>query len=308
MVFQKTLGSAIHCTGTGMHSGGEVSLTLRPASPHTGIVFIRTDLPEAVSIRAEMKAVSASTFATKLENRGVSVTTVEHLLGAISGLGIDNATIEVDGPEVPIMDGSAAPFVSLIRDAGVVRQDQFRKCIVVRESIRISEGDRWIELHPSNNLKISCTVDFAHPLISKQFYQVCLPGGAFEKEISPARTFGFLNDVTELRSKGYALGGSLQNAIVVGEFGVLNEEGLRFPDEFVRHKILDLLGDLSLLGNPLLGHVIAYKSGHALNHKLLTEILAREECWEITESPEKETQQVPQITVSSRPSQERAPL
>lgn len=253
-----------------------------------------------------MKAIFTSTFATTLENRGVSITTVEHLLAAISGLGIDNAIVEVDAPEVPIMDGSAAPFVSLIRDAGVVEQNQPRKYLVIRKTIRIDEGERWIEICPSKNLKISYTVDFDHPMISKQFYQVSFPGRTFQEEISPARTFGFLRDVAELRSRGYARGGSLENAIVMDKFGVLNEEGLRFPDEFVRHKILDLIGDFSLLGHPLIGHVTAYKSGHAMNHNLLREVLSREECWEMTEWSKRGIQKFPQIAVSPRESLERA--
>lgn len=306
MIYQRTLESATRCTGTGLHSGREVSLTLRPASPDTGIVFIRTDFRQEVWIRAEMKAVFASTFATTLENRGVSITTVEHLLAAISGLGIDNVIVEVDAPEVPIMDGSAAPFVSLIRDAGVVEQNQPRKYLVIRKTIRINEGERWIEICPSKDLKISYTVDFDHPMISKQFYQVSFTGRTFQEEISPARTFGFLRDVAELRSRGYARGGSLENAIVMDKFGVLNEEGLRFPDEFVRHKILDLIGDFSLLGHPLIGHVTAYKSGHAMNHNLLREVLSREECWEMTEWSKRGIQKFQQIAVSPRESLERA--
>jgi UDP-3-O-[3-hydroxymyristoyl] N-acetylglucosamine deacetylase len=306
MIYQRTLESAICCTGTGLHSGREVSLTLEPAPPDTGIVFIRKDLPEAVDIRVEMKAVSASTFATTLENRGVSVGTVEHLLAALSGLAIDNVIVEMDAPEAPIMDGSAAPFVSLIREAGAVEQNQPRKYMVVRKAVRIVDNGSWMELSPSTDLKISCTVDFAHPLISKQFYEVSLPGKRFEEEISPARTFGFLSDVAELRSRGYALGGSLQNAIVMDDFGVLNEEGLRFPDEFVRHKILDLIGDFSLLGHPIICHVTAYKSGHAMTHKLLRELLSRQECWEMTELSDRRMQKVAEIAVPPPESRERA--
>jgi len=305
MTYQRTLGSTIHCAGTGLHTGREVSLTLRPASVDTGVVFIRADLPERVSIGAEMKAVSASTFATTLENRGVSIATVEHLLAAFSGLGIDNAIVEVDASEVPIMDGSAAPFVSLIRDAGIVGQNHPRKYIVIRKPMRITEGERWIELCPSQHLRISYTVDFDHPLISKQFCQVSFPGTTFHEEIGPARTFGFLSDVAELRARGYARGGSLENAVVVDDFGVLNREGLRFPDEFVRHKILDLIGDFSLLRHPLIGHVTAYKSGHAMNHRLLREVLSRGECWEMIEFSEGGVANLPQIAVSPRESRER---
>lgn len=297
MIYQRTLESVIRCSGTGLHSGGEVSLTLRPACADAGIVFVRTDLPESVTIRADMKALSASTFATTLENRGVSIATVEHLLAALTGTGIDNVVVEVDAPEVPIMDGSAAPFVSLIGDGGIADQKQPRKYIVIRKSIRIVDGERWMELRPSRNSKISYTVDFDHPLISEQFHEVSLPGKAFQEEISPARTFGFLSDVRELRARGYALGGSLDNAVVVGASGVLNEGGLRFPDEFVRHKILDLMGDLSLLGHPVIGHVIAYKSGHAMHHNLLRELLTREDCWDVIELAGRVAQKLPQITV-----------
>lgn len=309
MIYQRTLESATCCTGTGLHTGREVSLTLRPADPDTGIVFIRKDLPEAVRIKAEMKAISASAFATTLESRGVSIATVEHLLAAISGLDIDNVIVEVDAPEVPIMDGSAAPFVSLIGDAGIVEQNQPRKYIVIRKTVRIAEGERRIEFCPSTGgLKISYTVDFDHPVISKQFYEVSSPGTAFQEEISPARTFGFLSDVAELRSRGYAQGGSLENAIVVDDFGVLNEEGLRFRDEFVRHKILDLIGDLSLLGHPLVCHINAYKSGHNMNHNLLKEMLSREDCWEMTELSERDSQMIAPIPVPSRESRARVSI
>ena len=305
MIYQTTLQSSIHCSGTGLHTGTEVCLTLRPAPAGAGIVFVRTDIRETVSIKAEMRSVSASTFATTLENRGVSIATVEHLLAAFSGLGIDNAIVEVDGPEIPIMDGSAAPFVSLIKDAGIAQQDQYREYLVIREPMRMTEGERWVELCPAANLRISCTVDFDHPLISRQSYQVAFNGTTFQKEISPARTFGFLNDVAELRAKGYALGGSLENAVVVGDGGVLNTEGLRFPDEFVRHKILDLIGDFSLLGHPLIGHVTAYKSGHAMNHRLLRELLARLDCWQITDLSEGGAQKLPCIPASPGESRDR---
>ncbi len=306
MIYQRTLASATRCSGTGLHSGKEVSLTLRPACANTGIIFTRTDLSEPVTISVGMKAISASSFATSLENRGVSVTTVEHLLATISALGIDNVIIEVDAPEVPIMDGSAAPFVALIENAGVVEQSQPRNYVVIRKPIKVTENGRWIEIRPSRNTRISYTVDFEHPMISKQFYETCFPGRAFQKEISPARTFGFLSDVAELRSKGYALGGSLENAVVMDDFGVLNEEGLRFPDEFVRHKILDLLGDLCLLGHPLIGHVIAHKSGHALNHELLREVISSPECWEVTELSEIRTREMRQAAMPFRERQRRA--
>ena len=304
-IYQTTLESAICCTGTGLHSGEDVTLTLRPAAVDTGIVFVRKDLPEEVRIRAEMRAVSGSTFGTTLESRGVSVATVEHLLAAFFGLGIDNVVVEVDAPEVPIMDGSAAPFISLMRQAGIVEQDQPRNYIVIRKTLRVSEDERWIELSPSSNLKISCAIDFEHPLVSKQYCEVSFPGKTFEEEISSARTFGFLSDVTELRSRGYALGGSLRNAIVVGDFGILNEEGLRFHDEFVRHKMLDLIGDFSRLGHPIICHVNAYKPGHGMTHRLLIELLSSEKYWEMTEFRETRGQIVPQVPLSTQESRDR---
>ena len=295
---QRTLASTIHCSGIGLHTGRRVNLTLRPAPVDGGIVFVRNDLPEAISIRAEMKAVAASAFATTLENRGVSITTVEHLLAAISGLGVDNMIAEVDAPEVPIMDGSAGPFVSLILRTGIVKQHKPRRYLVVRETMRVADDGRWIDISPCEKLKISYTVEYDHPLISRQFCQVCFPEGTFAEEIGPARTFGFLSDVAELQSKGYARGGSLENAVVLGDFGVLNKEGLRFPDEFVRHKILDLIGDLALLGHPLIAHVTAHKSGHAMNHRLLKEVLSREGYWEMMELPRGSIRKLPQISVS----------
>ncbi len=306
MIYQRTLASATRCSGTGLHSGREVSLSLKPANEDTGIVFTRTDLSEAVPISVGMKTISDSTFATSLENRGVSISTVEHLLAAISGLGVDNSIVEVDAPEVPIMDGSAAPFVSLIKEAGIVEQERPRQYLVIRKVIKIVEGERWIEVRPSKSLKISYTVDFDHPMISEQSYEVSFSGRAFQEEISPARTFGFLSDVAKLRSNGYALGGSLENAVVVDDSGVLNEGGLRFPDEFVRHKILDLIGDLSLLGHPVIGHVIAHKSGHALNHRLLRELLSRPECWQITSFSDVSTREARQLSVRPPESRQRA--
>ena len=302
---QRTLASSIHCVGIGLHTGREVNLTLRPASVDTGVVFVRTDLSETVSIRASMRAVAASAFATTLENRGVSITTVEHVLAAISGLGIDNVIAEVNAPEVPIMDGSAAPFVSLIHEVGIVEQPKPRRYLVMRKAVRIDDDGRWIGVCPSEDLKISYTVEYDHPLISRQSYQVCCPEKSFAGEISPARTFGFLSDVAALQSKGYARGGSLENAVVLGDFGVLNEEGLRFPDEFVRHKILDLIGDFALLEYPLIADVTAHKSGHAMNHRLLKEVLSREDCWEIKELSQESIQKLPQVSVSHREPRER---
>ena len=307
MVYQRTLDSDIYCTGVGLHSGKEISLTLKPAPPDTGIVFVRTDLHGDFSIKAKMEAVIASSFATTLGKNGVSIATIEHLLAAFSGLGIDNAIVEVDAAEIPIMDGSATPFVSLIRNAGVVEQERPRQYMVIRKTIRIADGERWIELRPHKTLQISCTVDFDHPVIAKQFYQIPFSGSIFQEEISPARTFGFLREVEQLRTNGYALGGSLENAIVVDDFRILNKGGLRFPDEFVRHKILDLIGDLYLLGHPVLGHLVAYKSGHSLNHRLVREILSRKETWVMMAFSKNEIAKTSQFVIPAFGSLESVP-
>lgn len=283
MLKQMTVARKVNCAGVGLHTGVKCSLTIGPAAPDTGIIFIRRDVPKEVKIKAHIDNVVDATLATTLGAKGVKISTVEHLLAAFAGLGIDNAEVEVDGPEVPIMDGSAEPFHLLIKRAGMQRQDKVKKFVIIKHPVTVSEDDRQATLLPSNDFKISYTIDFKHPLISNQYYLVQISNGNFEREICPARTFGFLKDYEILKARGYARGGSLNNAIVVDERKVLNIEGLRFADEFVRHKILDSIGDLWLIGAQVIGHFIGYKSGHTLNHKLIHKLLAHKDWWELVE-------------------------
>ena len=270
---QRTIKNTVACTGIGLHSGQLVRLSIKSAPLDHGIVFERLDFPGRPRLKAEADMINSSDHATTLGTNGVRVGTVEHLLAAFYGLGIDNALVEIAGDEVPIMDGSSAPFVFLLKSAGVRAQPRSKKFLVVKKRVEVHQGDRMIEVLPSNSLRISSTIDFAHPLIEKQNYQFRFSVADFEREVSRARTFGFLHEVEYLKKRGLARGGSLNNAIVVGRFRVLNEDGLRFPDEFVRHKILDQLGDIAMLGGPLLGHIRAHKSGHELNHQLVHRLL-----------------------------------
>ena len=273
---QRTFKQRATIQGVGLHSGAKVRLTLAPAQADSGIVFVRTDLKPSVEIAAVAANVVDTTMNTSLGSGGVRIGTVEHLLAALAGCGIDNARIEVEGPEIPIVDGSSDPFVQLVRDAGVHEQRAARKFLLVRKTVLVSDGDKLARLspRPRGRFSIDYTIDFQHPLISDQSYHVEVSEKTFQKEISRARTFGFKRDVERLHRAGLARGGSLDNAVVVDDFNILNPEGLRFPDEFVRHKILDALGDLSLLGMPIIGHLTAVKSGHALNHQLVRKVLA----------------------------------
>jgi UDP-3-O-[3-hydroxymyristoyl] N-acetylglucosamine deacetylase len=271
---QRTLRGPVSCQGVGLHSGANVRLTLYPAPPDHGIVFVRTDLTPEVSIPALSGYVVDTSLATTVGKNGVRVGTVEHLCAALSGLGVDNVRVEVEGPELPIMDGSAAPFAYLIRSVGIRVQDAPKSFVVIRKPVSVVDGDKEASFSPSRCFRIDCTIDFKHPLISDQAYHMEFSDREFSREIARARTFGFLRDLEKLRSLGLAKGGSLDNAIVVDEFSILNPDGLRFPDEFVRHKILDAMGDMSLLGRPVIGHLKVVKSGHALNHKLLQKLLA----------------------------------
>jgi UDP-3-O-[3-hydroxymyristoyl] N-acetylglucosamine deacetylase len=273
MSSQKTLSTTTSCAGIGLHTGKPVNLTLRPARPNSGIVFVRTDLG-GVRIRASVANVVDSALATTLGQRGARVATVEHVLAALRGLGIDNAIVELDAEEAPIMDGSAAPFVVLIRAAGIEDQKTPRLTLAVRRTVRVKQGDKVAELRPSENFRISYTIDFDHPAIATQAYAYTDSRAAFERELSRARTFGFLDDVEELQAKGLARGGSLDNVVVMNGHSILNAEGLRFDDEFVRHKVLDAVGDLSLVGCPIRGHLVMHKGGHALSHALLVELLS----------------------------------
>jgi UDP-3-O-[3-hydroxymyristoyl] N-acetylglucosamine deacetylase len=258
-------------------------MTIRPAVPDTGIVFIRRDVEKEVRIRAHIDNVSDATLATTISQEGVKVSTVEHLMAAFAGLGVDNAEVELDAPEVPIMDGSSGPFNALLKNAGVRVQDRSKKFIIVKHPVTVTDGDRQATFLPSNDFKLSYTIDFRHPLISNQFYLIQISNGNFEREICRARTFGFLREYETLKARGFARGGSLENAVVVGESGVLNAGGLRFADEFVRHKILDSIGDLWLMGAQVIGHFIGYKSGHTLNHKLIHKLLSHKEWFDLRE-------------------------
>ena len=281
MLYQTTLRKPIFCSGIGLHSGLTTRMNIRPAAPDTGIVFIRQDLGKKVRILAHIDNVIDATLATTIGLEGVRVSTVEHLMAAFAGVGVDNAEVELDAPEVPIMDGSSEPFNALLKNAGIQVQDKPKKFVIVKHPVTVIDGDRQATLLPSSDFKLSYTIDFRHPLISNQFYLIQISNGNFEREICRARTFGFLREYETLKARGFARGGSLENAVVVGESGVLNEGGLRFADEFVRHKILDSIGDLWLLGAQVIGHFIGYKSGHTLNHKLIHKLLSHKEWFDV---------------------------
>ena len=282
MIRQRTLKNTIRATGVGLHTGNKILLTLRPAPVNTGIVFRRVDLDEPVEIRANPLNVGDTQLSTSLQRGNVKVSTVEHLLSALAGLGIDNAYIDLSAPEVPIMDGSAGPFVFLIQSAGIVEQDQAKTFIRIKKPIVVEEGDKWARFDPFNGFKVAFTIQFDHPLFqgSCQEAEIDFSTTSFVKEVSRARTFGFMRDIEKLRERNLALGGSLDNAIVVDDYRVLNEDGLRYRDEFVKHKILDAIGDLYLLGHSLIGAFSGYKSGHALNNRLLRTLLEADNAWE----------------------------
>ncbi|MDH5433483.1 MAG: UDP-3-O-acyl-N-acetylglucosamine deacetylase [Gammaproteobacteria bacterium] len=283
MIKQRTLKTAIRATGIGLHTGDKVYLTLRPAPVDTGIVFRRVDLDPVVEICAAPENVGDTTLSTCLVSGDVRISTVEHLLAAIAGLGIDNAFIDVSAPEVPIMDGSAAPFVFLIQSAGVHEQNKAKRFIRIKKRIEVSDGDKKAIFEPFDGFKVSFGIDFNHPVFTAgaQHSEIDFSATSFVKEVSRARTFGFMNDIENLRAKNLAMGGSMENAIVLDEYRVLNEDGLRYDDEFVKHKILDAIGDLYLLGNSLVGAFTGIKSGHALNNRLLRALVADQEAWEV---------------------------
>lgn len=283
MLQQRTLKSLIRATGVGLHSGVKVTLTLRPAAPDTGIVFRRIDLDPPVDLRADPFAVGDTRLASCLERDGVKVATVEHLMSALAGLGIDNAWVDVDAAEIPIMDGSAAPFVFLIQSAGIEPQNAPKRFIRVTKAVRVEEGDKWASLAPHEGFRLSFSIVFNHPVFDPSNRQVTVDFSehSYVREVARARTFGFMQDVEAMRSQGLALGGSFDNAIVMDEYRVLNADGLRYGNEFVKHKVLDAVGDLYLLGHPLLGAFSAHKSGHALNNKLLRALLADRSAWEL---------------------------
>ena len=283
MIKQRTLKRIVQATGVGLHTGKKVTLTMRPAPANTGVIYRRTDLNPPVDFPADAKSVRDTMLCTCLVNEDdVRISTVEHLNAALAGLGIDNIVIEVDAPEIPIMDGSAAPFVFLLLDAGIEELRTAKKFIRIKETVRVEDGDKWAEMRPYNGFKLDFTIDFHHPAIdaSTQRYKLDFSAESFMSQISRARTFGFMRDIEYLQSKGLCLGGSFDCAIVVDDYRVLNDDGLRFEDEFVRHKMLDAIGDLFMCGYNIIGEFTAFKSGHALNNKLLQAVLAKESAWE----------------------------
>ena len=283
MIKQRTLKNTIRATGVGLHTGDKVFLTLRPAEANTGIRFRRVDLDQPVTIQATPRNVGETNLSTTLVSNGVKVSTIEHLLSAFAGLGIDNAIIDVSAAEVPIMDGSAGPFVFLLQSAGVEEQDSPKQYIRIKRSVRVDDGDKWAAFEPFDGFKVTFTIDFEHPAFEDHVKTATMDFSSttFVKEVSRARTFGFMKDIEMLRKNNLALGGSLDNAIVVDEHKIINEDGLRCADEFVKHKILDAIGDLYLLGHSLIGEFTGYKSGHALNNKLLRTLLEDTEAWEM---------------------------
>lgn len=281
---QRTLQRPVQTTGVGLHSGNKVTMSILPAAPGTGIVFRRTDLNPVVEIPAAADLVRETTLCTGLVNeQGHRIATVEHLLSALAGLGVDNAVIEVDAPEIPIMDGSASPFVFLLQSVGLVEQSASKQYLRIRKPIRVEEGDKWAEFRPYNGFRLNFAIDFDHPEIARSQQKMVMEFSSSEyiKLISRARTFGFMRDIEYLRSNNLALGGSMENAVVLDEFKILNPDGLRVDNEFVKHKILDAVGDLYLGGYAILGEFTAYKSGHALNNKLIRAVLEQQECWEL---------------------------
>ncbi|MGL5726311.1 MAG: UDP-3-O-acyl-N-acetylglucosamine deacetylase [Plesiomonas sp.] len=283
MIKQRTLKRGIEATGLGLHTGRKVTLTLRPAPANTGVIYRRTDLTPPVDFPADAKSVRDTMLCTCLVNDDdVRISTVEHLNAALAGLGIDNIIIDVDAPEIPIMDGSASPFVYLLLDAGIEEQNVAKKFIRIKDTVRVEDGDKWAEFVPYNGFRIDFTIDFNHPAIDAgaQRFRLDLSADSFVSQISRARTFGFMRDIEHLQSKGLCLGGSFNCAIVLDDYRVLNEDGLRYDDEFVKHKILDSIGDLYMCGHNIIGEFRAYKSGHALNNKLLQAMLAQASAWE----------------------------
>ncbi|HQW63438.1 MAG TPA: UDP-3-O-acyl-N-acetylglucosamine deacetylase [Pseudomonadota bacterium] len=282
MIRQRTLKNVIRATGVGIHTGDKVYMTLRPAAVDTGIVFRRVDLPQAVEIKACCQTVGDTSLSTTLVEGDVRVATVEHLLSAMAGLGIDNAYVDLSAAEVPIMDGSAGPFVFLLQSAGIEEQAAAKRFIRIKKSVTVREGDKWARFDPFDGFKVGFSIDFDHPIFTRKTStaEIDFSTTSFVKEVSRARTFGFMRDIEMLRERNLVLGGSMDNAIVLDDYRVLNEDGLRYEDEFVKHKILDAIGDLYLLGHSLIGAFYGHKSGHQLNNTLLRTLLADRSAWE----------------------------
>ena len=282
MIKQRTLKNVIRATGVGLHTGDKVFMTLRPAAIDTGIVFRRVDLAEPVEIRSSCDNVGDTRLSSTLVKGDARISTIEHLLSAMAGLGIDNAYVDLSAPEVPIMDGSAGPFVFLLQSAGIEEQSAAKRFIRIKKPVRVESGDKWARFEPFDGFKVGFSIDFTHPLFTRRTStaEIDFSTTSFVKEVSRARTFGFMRDIEMLREHNLALGGSMDNAIVLDDYRVLNEDGLRYEDEFVRHKILDAIGDLYLLGHSLIGAFYGHKSGHELNNRLLRTLMADTEAWE----------------------------
>ncbi|MGB7991658.1 MAG: UDP-3-O-acyl-N-acetylglucosamine deacetylase [Candidatus Methylophosphatis roskildensis] len=283
MLKQRTLKSLIRATGVGLHSGVKVNLVLRPAAPDTGVVFRRVDFEPPVDLLTDPQAVVDTRLCSGLANGEVKVATIEHLMSALAGLGIDNVFVDVDAAEIPILDGSAGPFVFLLQSAGIEEQNAPKRFIRVKKRVEVKDGDKWARLDPYDGFKLTFTIEFNHPAIDRTVSTVSVDFAeqSYVKDVARARTFGFMQDVEYMRSNGLALGGSLENAIVMDEYRVLNTDGLRFADEFAKHKVLDAIGDLYIVGHPLLAAFAAHKSGHALNNELLCALMADASAWEI---------------------------
>ncbi|MBI5588469.1 MAG: UDP-3-O-acyl-N-acetylglucosamine deacetylase [Deltaproteobacteria bacterium] len=288
---QQTLRNVIEFSGIGLHTGCAVNMRILPSAEDTGIAFIRKDIPGSPAIKAESSNVVATSYATSLGAKGVTVSTVEHILSAFYGLGVDNAVVELDGPEVPIMDGSASHFIDMIESAGLTWLSAPRKYIVITRPIKVADRDKYVLLLPAEEAEFSIdySIDFSHPFLTKQSFSKLFSREVFRQEVGSARTFGFLKDLEMLRANGLAKGASLNNAVAIGDTSIINEDGLRYPDEFVRHKVLDMMGDISLLGAPVIGHLIAHRAGHGLNHRLVNEILKRPGRWHMTDTLVKES-------------------
>jgi UDP-3-O-[3-hydroxymyristoyl] N-acetylglucosamine deacetylase len=300
MHLQRTLKKEIFCSSIGLHTGRKVNMQINPASADTGIVFVRKDLPNARPIPADFKSVCDTTLATTIGDNGNTVSTIEHLMSAFCGMGLDNAVVEIDSFEVPIMDGSARPFVNMLKKVGTRPQGKFKKMLVIKKPVSVKEGEGSAMLLPSNEFKITYDIDFKNKIIGRQSYSFLFSDKNYEDNICCARTFGFLKEVEFLQARGLGLGGSLENAIILDEEKIINKEGLRMPDEFVKHKILDAVGDLFLLGMPIIGHFVAHRSGHRLNNLLLRELMREQDSWEIIS--EDHPQQSSQFTACNLPS------
>jgi UDP-3-O-[3-hydroxymyristoyl] N-acetylglucosamine deacetylase len=277
---QKTIAREVACSGIGVHSGRTVHLSVKPAPINHGIQFVRTDLPNRPGIPARFNKVVDTSLATVIGSDGFIISTIEHLMAAFSGLAVDNALVKVNSYEMPIMDGSAGPFTRMLKSAGVQQQDAPRCFFVINKPIELAEDNKFVGIYPASQYRITCSIEFAHPLIQSQQYSVVLSGDNFEKQIADARTFGFLQEQEYMKKYGLGLGASLDNVVVVDQDKVLNDGGLRFPDEFVRHKLLDCIGDFSLLGLPILGHIVAKRSGHAFHHAFIEKFFLQKDAWQ----------------------------